>query len=158
MSMKKCVAPGLPALAMSILLIAACSGGEGSSGGEKLADGYYTAEAASYDDCGWKEYITIFVDNNRIVTVEYNAKNASGFLKSWDMEYMRLMGAQSGTYPTAYSREYSAALLRLQEPEGIDALTGATDSYRSFKILAAKAIAQAKTDNKNVALVELSGN
>jgi major membrane immunogen (membrane-anchored lipoprotein) len=71
------------------------------------------------------------------------------------MDYMRLMGSRSGTYPTAYSREYSAALLRLQEPEGIDALTGATDSYRSFKILAATAISLARANNKNVALVEL---
>jgi major membrane immunogen (membrane-anchored lipoprotein) len=158
MSMKKRAVPGLPALAMSLLLIAACSGGAESPGGEKLADGYYTAEAASYDRYGWKEYLTIFVDNSRIVTVEYNAKNASGFLKSWDMDYMRLMGSQAKTYPTAYSREYSAALLRLQGPEGIDALTGATDSYRSFKILAATAIAQARANDTNVALVELPGN
>jgi major membrane immunogen (membrane-anchored lipoprotein) len=156
--MKKHTAPGLPVLVMSILLIAACSGGRGTTGSgiQKLEDGYYTAEAASYDSYGWKEYITIFVDNNRIVTVEYNARNASGLLKSWDMDYMRLMGARSGTYPTAYSREYSAALLRLQELEGIDALTGATDSYKSFKILAATAISQARTNNKNVVLVELS--
>jgi major membrane immunogen (membrane-anchored lipoprotein) len=155
--MQKRIVPGLPVLAVLILLIAACSDGKGSdgAGSQKLADGYYSAEAASYDSHGWKEYISIFVINNRIVTVEYNAKNASGFLKSWDMDYMRSMGALSGTYPTAYSREYSAALLRLQQPEGIDVLTGATDSYYSFKILAETAIAQAKANNKNVALVEL---
>jgi major membrane immunogen (membrane-anchored lipoprotein) len=159
--LKKHTVPGLPVMALSMLLSASCASGTGGSGGggggQKLADGYYTAEAASYDRYGWKEYITIYVDNNNIVTVEYNAKNASGFLKSWDMDYMRLMGARSGTYPTAYSREYSAALLRLQEPEGIDALAGATDSYRSFKILAATAISQARAKNKSVALVELSG-
>jgi major membrane immunogen (membrane-anchored lipoprotein) len=140
---------------MSILLIAACSDGE--AGIEKLADGYYTAEAASYNSHGWKEYLTIFVDNNRIVTVEYNAKNSSGFLRSWDMDYMRRMGSRTKTYPTAYSREYSAALLRLQRPEGIDTLTGATDSYHRFKTLAATAIAQARAHDKNVALVELPG-
>ncbi|MDR0597931.1 MAG: FMN-binding protein [Treponema sp.] len=151
--------PGLPRLALWILLIASCSDGGGSAGpgGQKLADGYYTAEAASYNSHGWKEYLTIYVDNNNIVTVDYDAKNSGGFPRSWDMDYMRLMIAQKGTYPTAFGREYSAALLRLQEPEGIDALTGATDSYNSFKILAATAISQAKANDKNVALVELPG-
>jgi major membrane immunogen (membrane-anchored lipoprotein) len=157
--MKKHTAPGLPLLALSVLLAASCSGGArgAGSGGQKLANGYFTAEAASYDSRGWKEYVTIYVDSNNIVTVDYDAKNAGGFPRSWDMDYMRLMVALTGTYPTAYGREYSAALLRLQGPEGIDALTGATDSYTSFKILAATAISQARTNNKNVALVELSG-
>ena len=142
-----------------MLVLASCSAGGGSagSGGQKLADGYYAAEAASWNRHGWKEYISIYVDNNNIVTVDYNAKNASGFLRSWDMDYMRLMGALTGTYPTAYGREYSAALLRLQGPEGIDALAGATESCDSFKILAATAISRAKAKDKSVALVELPG-
>ena len=152
--------PGLPLLAMGILLTASCLGGGESAAGpgnQKLADGYYTAEAASYNRHGWKEYLTIYVDNNNIVTVDFDAKNAAGFPRSWDMDYMRLMIARKGTYPTAFGREYSAALLRLQKPEGIDALTGATDSYNSFKILAATAISQARANDKNVALVELPG-
>jgi major membrane immunogen (membrane-anchored lipoprotein) len=156
-SMKKNAAPGLPALAVAILLLASCSaGGEGAgSAGQKLADGYYTAEATSYNTHGWKDYITIYVDNNNIVTVEYDAKNSSGFLRSWDMDYMRLMGAQTGIYPTLYGREYSAALLRLQKPDGIDVISGASYSYASFKILAAMAISQARANDKNVAFAEL---
>jgi major membrane immunogen (membrane-anchored lipoprotein) len=147
----------VPSLTVLILLAVSCSIGRGSagSGGQRLADGYYTAEGASYDDYGWKDYITIYVDNNNIATVEYDAKNAGGFLRSWDMDYMRLMGTQLGIYPAIYSREYSAALLRLQGPEGIDALAGATRSYNVFKILAETAISQARAHNKNVALVEL---
>jgi major membrane immunogen (membrane-anchored lipoprotein) len=156
---KKHTVPALPVVTMLISLAASCSGGGGSAGfgRQRLADGYYTAEAASYNSHGWKEYIAIYVDNNKIVTVDYNAKNASGFLRSWDMDYMRRMGALAGTYPTAYGREYSAALLRLQEPEGIDALAGATNSCASFKILAATAISRARAKDKSVALVELPG-
>jgi major membrane immunogen (membrane-anchored lipoprotein) len=155
--MKKNTAPVLPGLSMLIFLIASCTIGEKDAGvgGQKLADGYYTAEAAFYDSHGWKDYITIYVDNNNIVTVEYDAKNSSGFLKSWDMDYMRLMGVRLGTYPTIYNREYSAALLRLQEPEGIDAIAGATHSYASFKILAATAISQARANNKSVVKTKL---
>jgi major membrane immunogen (membrane-anchored lipoprotein) len=155
--MSKNIVPALPGLPILILLVASCTigGKNAGSGSQKLADGYYTAEAAAYDSHGWKDYITIYIDNGNIVTVEYDAKNSSGFLRSWDMDYMRFMGARLGTYPTVYSREYSAALLRLQGPEGIDAITGATNSYTSFKILAATAISQARVNNKNVALVEL---
>jgi major membrane immunogen (membrane-anchored lipoprotein) len=156
-NIKKYAVPGLPLLALWFLLAASCPGGGGGagSGGARLANGYYTAEAASFNRHGWKEYITIYVDNNNIVTVEYDAKNASGFPRSWDLDYMRVMVALEGTYPTAYGREYSMALLRLQKPEGIDALAGATESYNCFKILAATAISQARANNKDVALVEL---
>jgi major membrane immunogen (membrane-anchored lipoprotein) len=154
--MKKYTLPGLPLLA-AFLLFASCASREGrdGSGSQKLANGYYTAESRSYDSYGWKEYITIYVDNNRIATVDYDAKNITGFPRSWDMDYMRLMVTRKGTYPTAYGREYAAALLRLQKPEGIDALAGATNSYHSFKILAERAISQAKANDKNIALVEL---
>lgn len=157
--MKKHTVPVLPVWAVPVLLIAACAGGGGSagSGDKRLSSGYYTAEAAAYNSHGWKEYITIYVDNNNIVTVDYDAKNSGGFPRSWDIDYMRRMAAARGTYPSAYGREYSAALLRLQKPEGIDALAGATESYHSFKILAATAISQARANNKNVALVELPG-
>ena len=47
----------------------------------ELQDGYYTAQAAAYS-FGWKEYITILVKGGSIISVEYNAENASGFIKS----------------------------------------------------------------------------
>ncbi|WP_010258005.1 major membrane immunogen [Treponema primitia] len=144
-------------LFVSLLLVlglSACSVSE--SGGDKLQDGYFTAAAAEFDANGWKECITIYIDNNRIVTVEYNAKNASGFLKSWDMEYMRQMSAVAGNYPTKYTRVYAQALLNRQDPDKIDALAGATHSYKSFKVLARAVIDQARAGDKKVALVELS--
>ena len=54
----------------------------------ELQDGYYTAQAAQFSH-GWKEYITIMVKGGSIVSVEYNAENASGFIKSWDNAYMQ---------------------------------------------------------------------
>ena len=60
--------------------------------GEKtgLQDGYYTAQASQFN-FGWKEYVTIMVKGGNIVSVEYNAENASGFIKSWDNAYMQNM-------------------------------------------------------------------
>ena len=75
-----------------------------------LQDGYYTAQAAEYSH-GWKEYITIMVKGGSIVSVEYNAENASGFIKSWDNAYMQTMLHSNGTYPNEYTRYYAGQLL-----------------------------------------------
>jgi major membrane immunogen (membrane-anchored lipoprotein) len=121
-----------------------------------LRDGYYTAETASFDSFGWKEFVTICVSNGKIITVEYNAKNHSGFIKSWDMDYMRRMGAVEGTYPNEYTRIYASELLARQTPDTIDAISGATESYAVFKLLAAAVIEKAKTGNTQVASVEIA--
>lgn len=137
------------ALCALALLLMSCSNADADG----LKDGYYTAEAAEFDDYGWKEYISIYVSSGRIVTVEYNAKNASGFVKSWDMNYMRTMNAVSGTYPNKYTREYAAELLNRQDYRGIDAISGATHSHDSFMVLAESVISKAKAGDKSVTFV-----
>lgn len=143
----------LPVLAMVWILVMFLSGCSDDSSG--LHSGYYSAEAASFDTHGWKEYITIYVSNNTIVTVEYNARNASGFIKSWDMEYMREMMAESGAYPNQYARGYAVSLLNWQDAENIDAIAGATHSYYAFQLLTKAAIDQSKAGDKQMALVEI---
>lgn len=123
-----------------------------------MQDGFYTAEAAEFDNYGWKEYITIYVSGNAIVTVDYNAKNASGFIKSWDMEYMRSMNATDGTYPNKYTREYAKMLLGFQNPDYVDAITGATHSHSTFQMLARAAMDQARAGDANVAYVDLTAS
>ena len=140
----------LLAVLLLALLLAACGGHEG-----KMQDGYYTAEAAEFDANGWKEYITIYVSSGTIVTVEYDAKNASGFIKSWDMDYMRMMNESDGTYPNKYVREYGQALLNRQDPDVVDAIAGATHSHATFQLLARAAMEKARLGDTNVAFVEL---
>jgi major membrane immunogen (membrane-anchored lipoprotein) len=139
-------------LTLAAALLAAVSCSQNTSG---LHNGYYTAEAAEFDSYGWKEFITICVSSGKIITVEYNAKNTSGFIKSWDMDYMRHMLNVSKTYPNDYTRVYARDLLAKQSPE-IDILTGATESYSKFKLLAAAVIDQAKKSNTRVAVVSFS--
>jgi major membrane immunogen (membrane-anchored lipoprotein) len=121
-----------------------------------LHDGYYTAEMTDYDDHGWREFVSIHVNNSRIDTVEYNARNASGFIKSWDPEYMRLMNAIDGTYPNEYTRFYATALLASQDPDSIDAISGATNSYHTFILLAEAVLEQARAGIKQVAFITAS--
>ncbi|MCI8523651.1 MAG: FMN-binding protein [Lachnospiraceae bacterium] len=118
-----------------------------------LQDGYYTAQASEFSH-GWKEYITIMVKGGSIVSVEYNAENASGFIKSWDNTYMQTMLHANGTYPNEYTRYYAGQLLEGQGEGQIDALTGATSSYGSFQKLAVAVIEQAKQGDSSIVVVD----
>ena len=118
-----------------------------------LKDGYYAAETAVFDEYGWKEYLTISVSDGQIILVEYNAYNPSGFLKSWDMNYMRAMNATDGTYPNVYTRHYGRLLLENQGTEGIDALSGASHSHPVFLALAEAVLKSAREGNNRTALV-----
>lgn len=139
-------------LLLALLLLAAlpaCGGGAG------FEDGYYTAKAAQFSH-GWKEYVTIIVKGGAIVCVEYNAENASGFIKSWDNAYMQNMLHSNGTYPNEYTRYYANQLLEGQGESGIDALTGATSSHGTFQVLAQAVLEQARKGDSSIVLVDVS--
>jgi len=137
----------LISLLLMMPLLTACGDQEG------LQDGYYTAQASEFSH-GWKEYITILVKGGSIVSVEYNAENASGFIKSWDNTYMLNMLQVSGTYPNEYTRYYANQLLEGQGEEGIDALSGATSSHGSFQILSQAVLEQARMGDSSIAIVD----
>ena len=133
-------------LTLTASLLAACGTGTG------LQDGYYTAQAAEFSH-GWKEYITILVRDGSIISVEYNAENASGFIKSWDNAYMQTMLHAQGTYPNEYTRYYANQLLEGQGEGSIDGLAGATSSHESFQILAKAVVEQARKGDSSIAFV-----
>jgi len=137
---------------ITVVLFASCTGKA------SLKDGYYTAEAREFDIEGWKEYVTICVTAGKIIHIEYNAVNPSGFVKSWDMDYMRCMNAAMGTYPNAYTRYYAAQALKMQGTDGIDCLTGATNSYNSFRALTDAAIINSQQGVSETKLVDFQQN
>ncbi len=138
-----------------ILLLCMCTGllAVSCKKDEGLKDGYYTAEMSDYSH-GWKEYVTICVMEDKIVSVEYNAENASGFIKSWDIAYMKNMNSIQGTYPNKYTREYASQLLENQSADGIDAVSGASSSGGNFVRLAAAVLEKAQMGDSTVAIVE----
>lgn len=138
-------------LLLLIMALTAC-GSEETTG---LQDGYYTAQAADFN-FGWKEYITIMVKGGDIVSVEYNAENPSGFIKSWDNAYMQTMLHSNGTYPNEYTRYYAGQLLENESEDDIDALTGATSSYTSFQKLSKAVLEQARKGDSSMVFVDTS--
>ena len=93
------------------------------------------------------------VKGGKVVTVEYNAKNESGFIKSWDNNYMQNMLRVKGTYPNEYTRYYASQLMGATDVPHIDAISGATTSYGTFQKLMVAVIEQAKKADSALAIV-----
>ena len=139
---------------LSFVLALALSTSLASCGNKAaLQDGYYTAQAREFN-FGWKEYVMIMVKDGSIVSVEYNAENASGFIKSWDTAYMQTMLHSNGTYPNEYTRYYAGQLLADQNDDSIDVLAGASSSYISFRKLAAAALEQARKGDSSIVFID----
>lgn len=139
------------AVFLGVLLAVSLLAGCGSQTG--LQDGYYTAQMSEFSH-GWKEYITILVKGGSIVSVEYNAENASGFIKSWDNAYMQTMLHSNGTYPNEYTRDYASQLLEGQGERGIDAISGASSSHETFQLLAQAVLEQARKGDSSLVFVD----
>lgn len=133
-------------LFLSGILLAGC-------GNNKMKDGYYTAEMAEFSH-GWKEYVCIQVKDDTIVSAEYNAKDASGFIKAWDNEYMRNMGTVCGNYPNQYTREYVRQLIEGQKDTKVDIMAGATSSGNNFEKLIPAVMEQARKGDSTTVQVE----
>ncbi len=121
----------------------------------KMHDGSYTAQMLEYSN-GWREYVTITVENGEIVTTEYNAENASGFIKSWDNDYMKRMKLAKGTYPNEYTRLYAAQLTGQTKAPKIDAITGASHSGENFQRLSYAVVEQAIKGDSAIVLLSPS--
>jgi len=138
-----------------LLFFTGCKKQSANTNTKTLINGYYIAEMNDFDFYGWKDFVSIYVNNGHITTVEYNAKNASGFIRSWDQDFMRAMNAVDFTYPNRYTREYVFALLNFQDLERIDVVSGATHSYHSFILLSQAVIEQARKGDNQIALVKM---
>jgi len=139
----------LVSLLLTASLLTACGNQTG------LQDGYYTAQVSEFSH-GWKEFVTIMVKGGSIVSVEYNAENASGFIKSWDNAYMQNMLHSDGTYPNEYTRYYASQLLEGQGQGPIDVLSGASSSWGSFQKLSEAVLEQARLGDSSIVMVDTS--
>jgi len=135
-------------LLICMLILTGCGKEEES----KMIDGTYTAQMADYS-YGWREYVTITVKNNVIIAAEYNAENASGFIKSWDNTYMNNMKPVTGTYPNEYTRLYAAQLTGQSKAPTIDTVSGASRSGENFKRLSVAVVNQALKGDSTIAIV-----
>ena len=118
-------------LTLSMAALSGCSFGAQSA----MKDGYYTAEMSAFSAAG-RSMSPSASKGGSIASVEYNAVDPSGYIKAWDMAYMRSMGGSTGMYPNRYTREYAKQLMEKQSADGIDTISGATVSGGYFRLLA----------------------
>lgn len=137
---------------IGMLLLFLWIGAAGCGMSNTMKDGYYTAEMAEFSH-GWKEYLCIYVKNDKIVSAEFNAKDPNGFIKAWDNEYMHNMVSENGNYPNKYTRHYVQQLIDGQKNTQVDTMTGATSSGENFEKLVAAVIEQAKKGDASVVSV-----
>lgn len=138
---------------IAALLMITLSGCKAEAPQNGLQDGCYTAQMSDYS-FGWREYVTIVVKNGTIVSTEYNAENASGFIKSWDNAYMHNMKPVTGTYPNEYTRFYAAQLTGQETVPEIDMISGASTSGNNFKRLAQAVVEQGMKGESGIAIVQ----
>ncbi|MDI6600852.1 MAG: FMN-binding protein [Thermoanaerobacteraceae bacterium] len=105
-----------------------------------LKDGVYTAEEAQFDDHGWKAITTVVVKDGKITNVFYDEVNQDNQIKSLDQDYATNMKAKSGETPLDAVAKLSASLLEKQDPEKVDAVTGATGTTDKFKSIVSEAL------------------
>lgn len=146
--MKKWAMAGV--LLACILIMEGCQDTEQD---QRLKDGSYTAQMSEYSH-GWKEYVTITVKGGEIIHTEYNAENASGFIKSWDNVYMNQMKSVTGTYPNEYTRYYAAQMTGCDKAPEIEILSGASSSGGNFQKLSLAVVNQAIEGDSRVVIVE----
>lgn len=124
-------------------------------GNKALQDGTYTAEDLKYDAHGWKASVTITVSSGRISDANFEYTAEDGTTKGGNTAYGEKMASSVGITPDEYIAQYTQKLVDTQDPDKIDAISGATTSHKDFKTLATAAIDAAKSGNTTTTEVEL---
>lgn len=133
--MKKFLVLGL-VLVLVLTIAVGCS-----SDKAKYEDGTYTAET-EFDDKGYKSVIEIVVSDGKITSVDYDEYNEAGDRKSEDAEYGEMMKGVSGTTPAEAYELLEDALIKRQNVDEVELVSGATTSAETFKSLVKEALNQ----------------
>ncbi|MDR2387805.1 MAG: FMN-binding protein [Deltaproteobacteria bacterium] len=120
-----------------------------------LKDGYFTAMSSDFNKDGWKDYLTIYVNNGQITTAEYNAFNETGLLRSWDTDYLKSLYKPGFQSPNHYPRQYCSYLVALQDPSRVQTIDGGRKTHQIFVILAQAALDHSRLGANTIAEVEL---
>lgn len=107
-----------------------------------LADGRYKASWDSPDENGYTEYIIVDVKGGIPTILEFDAQNSSGFVKSTDndlRDQMLAANSEKGLPEMFPQRGYAKIIESFTVNESstvnMDHVAGATQSYKSFKVL-----------------------
>ncbi len=109
-----------------------------------LKTGIYKVAYDQADFRGWKAFFSMQVDETgEVKTVKYDYEGKNGVNKTQDAGYNRAMKNKNGLGPESYCPRFEKSLIIYQDPAKVDAITGATHSYHTFKDFSTAAFAAA---------------
>ena len=105
-------------------------------------DGVYTVDSSRDDKLGYST-LTLSIENHKITAVDFKGVDLFGNVK--DEEYGSLTGKDSADYKKAQTAvkaigEYARQLQETQSLKKVDAISGATISYKQFVETVEKAV------------------
>ena len=106
-----------------------------------LKDGIYRG-ATPNDDYGYRHEVVFEMKNGKMISIDYDEIHTDGHAKQHDEEYCKRM-LQSGTTPAIAYPVYENQMLKKQDFNQIDAVSGASYSNYRFKLAILYAIMNA---------------
>ena len=123
-------------------------------------DGTYEVEMPEYDN-GWKDFVRLTIIGGEVESIQYDARDEDGQLKSADEKYERDMisgNAANGlpeTYPADYIQKLVDSYMQSGSAEEIDSVAGATISTHRFQKLLRHALKSARQGRTELFAVPL---
>lgn len=152
--MKKLSVLGL-LTALSLFIITACSSPAAAPQSPTLQSGSYKVTYDKPDARDWTAYLTFDVADGKITNVDFDYLGSGpneGKKKTEDPAYNEAMLNTAGTNPATYAPIFETSLQETQDPEKIEAVSGATTSYETIKHFAAEGIKAAQSGTLEVIL------
>jgi major membrane immunogen (membrane-anchored lipoprotein) len=110
-------------------------------------DGIFTGESP-YDAYDYKHVVKIEIEDEKIISVDYNEIKKDGIGKQEDEDYCREMSV-SGTTPAIAYPKLESQFLEKQDILKVDAVTGATYSLYRFRYAVTIALMKARLASSN---------
>lgn len=124
---------------MTPVLANMISGGPQEITAPKYVNGTYKAEFTDFDESGWKSYVVVQINNDKVTVKEFDAANkeTDTYKRSMDDELNKKMKETTGTYtyPEAVAQIEKNFEAAGGDPLAVDNVAGATVSSNDFKQL-----------------------
>jgi len=146
-------------LALSLMVILSLLSGCSNKSKNTVAykNGTYEASFDKQDKNGWLGKVKIKIVNEKIANVDFNYTNVvTGKLITEDVTHNKLMYAATKTTFAKASKQFSDNLIKTQDIDKVETVTGATASTWDFKTLSAEALDNARIGAPAVEVIPYS--
>lgn len=142
-------------LILTLSLLSGCS--TKSKNTVVYKNGAYEVAFDKADKNGWLGQVKIKIENDKIANVDFNYKNTiTGEVITEDDTHAKLMYAATKITPATASKVLTDNLIKTQDINKVDTVTGATTTSSDFKILSATALENAKKGTPSIDVIPYS--